>query len=211
MQHTLKIAGLVLAGGQGRRMQHADKAFMNIAQRPCVDWIITSLKKQCAAIAISANGDAQRFDAWDCPVLADTMQNVGPLAGVLSGLAWAEEAGYDVLVSVPVDTPCIPDTLVNTLLPAPSYASYATQHHSLVAAWPVHTAHALLAAQLTSITEQNRKQNTRVCTLTQALGSRPVDFLPLSAFDPFLNINTPEDLQAVQAIWHTRMRDHHGL
>lgn len=106
------------------------------------------------------------------------MQNVGPLAGVLSGLAWAEEAGYDVLVSVPVDTPCIPNTLVNALLPAPSYASYATQHHSLVAAWPVHTAHALLAAQLTSITEQNRKQNTRVCTLTQALGSRPVDFCP---------------------------------
>ena len=205
MQDRLKIAGLVLAGGQGRRMHHADKAFMDIGHRPCMDWVITQLKKHCAAIAISANGHAQRFSAWPYPVLADTLHDVGPLAGVLSGLAWADAAGFDVLVSVPVDTPYIPDNLVSSLLPAPSYAAYAAQSHSLVAAWPVRAAHALLAKQLADITEQNRKQNTRVCTLAQALGSRAVDFLPMSPFDPFININTPEDLQAAQAFWPARM------
>ncbi len=204
MQDTLKIAGLVLAGGQGRRMHYADKAFMDIDNRPCIDWIIACLKKQCTGIAISANGDTQRFSAWDYPVLADTIQDVGPLAGVLSGLEWAEAAGFDILVSVPVDTPCIPDNLVKALSPAPSYATYAAQSHSLVALWPVCAARALLAAQLTGITEQNRKQNTRVCTLAYALNARAVDFLPASPFDPFLNINTPEDLLAVQALWQAR-------
>ena len=205
MQDRLKIAGLVLAGGQGRRMHHADKAFMDIGHRSCIDWVVTRLKKQCDTIAISANGNAQRFSAWAYPVLADARHDVGPLAGVLSGLAWADAAGFDVLVSVPVDTPYIPDNLVRTLLPAPSYATYATQDHSLVAAWPVRAAHGLLAKQLADITEQNRRQNTRVCTLAQALGSRPVDFFPLSSFDPFININTPEDLQTAQAFWRTRM------
>lgn len=203
MQHTLKIAGLVLAGGQGSRMDYADKAFMQLDNRPCIDWVITRLKGQCSGIAISANGDAQRFSAWDYPVLADTIHDVGPLAGLLSGLEWAEAAGFDMLLSVPVDTPGIPVNLAKTLLPAPSYATYGRQQHSLVALWPVCAARALLAAQLTGMTEQNRKQKTRVCTLAQALDAQPVDFMPLSSSDPFLNINTPEDLRAVQALWST--------
>lgn len=206
MQHTSKIAGLVLAGGQGRRMHYADKAFMEIDQKPCIDWVIASLKKECAGIAISANGDAQRFKAWNYPVLADTQCNVGPLAGLLSGLEWAEAAGFDALISVPVDTPFIPDNLVSTLLPAPSYAVYAEQRHSLVALWPVAPARALLAAQLAGITEQNKKQNTRVCTLAYALNARAVDFAPLCSFDPFLNINTPQDLAEVRTHGHTLAR-----
>ncbi|MFT8417630.1 MAG: molybdenum cofactor guanylyltransferase [Acetobacter sp.] len=204
MRHTLKIAGLVLAGGQGSRMRYADKAFMNLDNRPCIDWVITRLTEQCSAIAISANGNGQRFATWNYPVLADTYHNVGPLAGLLSGLEWAEAAGFDVLLSVPVDTPCIPPDLAQALLPSPSYATYAQQEHALVALWPVCAARALLAAQLAGITEQNRRQNTRVCTLAQALGAHPVDFSSSSPFDPFMNINTPEDLLAVQAFWPTR-------
>ncbi|WP_338331253.1 molybdenum cofactor guanylyltransferase [Acetobacter sp. LMG 32666] len=211
MQHTIKIAGLVLAGGQGRRMHYADKAFMEVDHRPCMDWVIASLKKQCAGIAISANGDAQRFNAWDYPVLADTQHNVGPLAGLLSGLEWAEAAGFDALLSVPVDTPFIPDNLVRALLPAPSYAVYAEQRHSLIALWPVAPARALLAAQLAGITEQNQKQKTRVCTLASALNARAVDFAPLFSVDPFLNINTPEDLAEVRTLEHILARsDYRG-
>lgn len=198
MHHSLKVAGLVLAGGQGRRMHHADKAFLDVDRRPCVDWVITRLREECAGMAISANGDAQRFQTWNLPVLADGIQDVGPLAGLLSGLEWAEAEGFDVMVSVPVDTPLIPKHLVTRLWPAASYATYAQQDHPLVALWPVRSARALLAAQLNSMTEQNRKQTTRVCTLARALNAHAVDFSPLCSSDPFLNINTPEDLQAVR-------------
>ncbi|MFH7810707.1 MULTISPECIES: molybdenum cofactor guanylyltransferase [Acetobacter] len=200
MPHMLKIAGLVLAGGQGRRMHYADKAFMEIDHKPCIEWVMTRLEQQCTSIAISANGNAQRFDAWNYPVLADTYFDVGPLAGLLSGLEWAEAAGFDALLSVPVDTPFIPHDLVGTLLPAPSYAAYAEQRHSLVALWPVSQARTLLAAQLASVTEQNRKQTTRVCTLANALNARAMDFSHLYPFDPFVNINTPEDLQEVRTL-----------
>ncbi|MDE7546988.1 molybdenum cofactor guanylyltransferase [Acetobacter fabarum] len=196
----LKIAGLVLAGGQGSRMHYADKAFMEIDHKPCIDWVITRLEQQCASIAISANGNPKRFDVWGYPVLADTYCNVGPLAGLLSGLEWAEAAGFDALLSIPVDTPFIPQNLVSSLLPAPSYAVYAEQRHSLVALWPVIQARASLAAQLASITEPNRKQTTRVCTLASALNAQAIDFSHLYPFDPFVNINTPEDLQKVQTL-----------
>lgn len=204
MQHTLKIAGLVLAGGQGRRMHYADKAFMDIDHKPCIDWVITRLEQQCSGIAISANGNPQRFSAWHYPVLPDTYFDVGPLAGLLSGLEWAEAAGFDALLSVPVDTPFIPHDLAGTLLPAPSYAVYAEQRHSLVALWPVTQARAVLAAQLTSVTEQNRKQTTRVCTLAYALNAQAIDFSHLYPSDPFVNINTPEDLHEVRSLGQTQ-------
>ncbi|MFT9000767.1 MAG: molybdenum cofactor guanylyltransferase [Acetobacter syzygii] len=201
MQHKHKVAGLVLAGGQGTRMHHADKAFINIGNRPCIDWVITRLMEECTDIAISANGDASRFKAWNFPVIADTVQGVGPLAGLLRGLEWAEAKGFDLLVSVPVDTPFIPVNLVSKLQPGASYATYNGQNHPLVALWPVTPARALLAAQLSNITNQNRKQSTRVCTLANALGADAVDFSTLSSNDPFLNINTPQDLITVNTYW----------
>ncbi|AOW47795.1 molybdenum cofactor guanylyltransferase [Acetobacter ascendens] len=193
----MKIAGLILAGGQASRMHGQDKAFLDTGKGLSLDRVFARLQQECSTVAISANGDSARFDAWHCPVLPDFMHDVGPLAGVLSGLEWAESSGYTTLITIPVDTPFIPAGLVAALVPAPSYACCGERSHPLVAAWPV-SARAALAAQLSFLTQENKKHQTRVRTLANTLGARAVDFPLVEGMDPFMNINTPQDLMLAQ-------------
>ncbi|MGF1276632.1 molybdenum cofactor guanylyltransferase [Acetobacter pasteurianus] len=189
----MKIAGLVLAGGQASRMHGQDKAFLDTGKGLALDCVFARLQQECSTVAISANGDPARFSAWKCPVLPDSLYNVGPLAGVLSGLEWAENNGYNTLITIPVDTPFTPAGLVDALMPAPSYARCGGQSHPLVAAWPV-SVRPVLAAQLSFLTQENKKHQTRVRTLANTLGARAVDFPLVEGMDPFMNINTPQDL-----------------
>ncbi|MCP1203559.1 molybdenum cofactor guanylyltransferase [Acetobacter oryzoeni] len=193
----MKIAGLVLAGGQASRMHGQDKAFLDTGKGLALDCVFARLQQECSAVAISANGDPARFGAWECPVLPDSLYNVGPLAGVLSGLEWAENNGYNTLITIPVDTPFTPAGLVDALMPAPSYARCGGQSHPLVAAWPV-SARPVLAAQLSFLTQENKKHQTRVRTLANTLGARAVDFPLVEGMDLFMNINTPQDLMLAQ-------------
>jgi molybdopterin-guanine dinucleotide biosynthesis protein A len=179
------IAALVLAGGQGTRLGGADKAFVELAGVPLITRLLDRLKPQAQNIAISANGDATRFAALYLPVLADEVSGKGPLAGVLAGLNWAAEIGAEVLLSVPVDTPFIPDDLLSRLAPGPSVASYRGRQHHLVALWPVSAA-PILARFLAP------EGSYKVRDFLKLLRARQVSFN--AGFDPFLNINTPEDL-----------------
>ncbi len=72
--------------------------------------IIERLKPQVGPVALNANGDPARFEAFGLPVIRDTVSGfAGPLAGVLAGMEWALRTGNsDHLVSVAGDTPFFP-------------------------------------------------------------------------------------------------------
>jgi molybdopterin-guanine dinucleotide biosynthesis protein A len=148
-------------------------------------------------IAISANGDASRFAAFGRPVLDDgSFVGEGPLAGILAGLDWAFFIGADALLSVPGDTPFIPRGLVETLSPPPSCAASNDRVHHLVALWPV-GARVALRAHL------SQASGRHVGRFAEMIGMRRVDF-PLATWDPFLNVNTPADLEAAR-FWAARI------
>lgn len=186
----MMICGLVLAGGQGRRLGGADKALLPLAGRPLLSWLLPRLAPQASALALSANGDPARFAAFGLPVLADEQDAQGPLAGLLRGLDWAAGQGAAALLTVPVDTPFIPLDLVTRLAPAPACAESAGRAHRLVALWPVECRAALrdlLAAP----------GNRAVGRFGATLGQRLVRFDDTP--DPFANINTPDDLQSAES------------
>jgi molybdopterin-guanine dinucleotide biosynthesis protein A len=183
----MKIAGLILAGGQGSRLGGVDKAFLVLAGRPLLAQALATLAPQTDGLAISANGDAARFASYGLPVLADTHAGCGPLAGIAAGLAWAARAGADQLASLPVDTPFAPADLVARLNPGPSVATFEGRQHHLVALWPV----SFLPALERFLGQPGRYKVRDALTLA---GARPVD-VP-AAHDPFLNINTPADIEA---------------
>ena len=190
------IAGLILAGGQGRRLGGADKALLPLAGKPLLDHVLARLRPQLGALALSANGDPARFAAWGLPVLPDAplppeAPAAGPLGGLLAGLGWAAGQGAEMLLSVPVDTPFVPDDLVARLWPAPACAASAGRVHHLVGLWPVAPARAALHAMLA------RPGPRAVAGLGAALGCRAVAFA--APPDPFLNLNTPADLAAAAA------------
>ena len=98
METPASTLGLVLDGGLARRLGGADKGLVLLAGRPMIARAIERLRPQCAALAISANGDPARFAGFGLPVLADDPQDfAGPLAGVLAGLEFCARrgAGHD--------------------------------------------------------------------------------------------------------------------
>ena len=86
----VNIVGLLLAGGQSRRMGGGDKALRPLGGRSLLDHVIERMRPQVAALVLNANGDPARFAGFGLPVVADSIPDfAGPLAGVLAGLDWA--------------------------------------------------------------------------------------------------------------------------
>ena len=190
----LRIFGVILAGGEGRRMG-ADKAFVPLASRPLIAHVLDRLEPQVERVLISANGDAARFAGFGCRVVPDTTPQ-GPLSGVLVALTIAAEAGATHLISTPVDTPFLPGDLVPQLLLAAegspdglALAADATGDHPATALWPVGLAPAL--ADFLAAGE------AKVTRFTFAHGAARALFPDPRAF---LNLNTPEDLATAEAM-----------
>jgi len=193
----MSVPVVVLAGGAARRMGGGDKPLLLLHGRPILAHVLATLRPGAPAIAISANGDPARFAAFACPVLTDgPFAGQGPLAGLLAGLDWAAGLGAAALLSVPGDTPYIPAGLAAALSPEPSVAASVGRAHHLVGLWPVGARHAL------RILLQSPGPR-RVEAFAMSLGARHVDF-PSVPCDPFLNINTPDDLAAAERMGHGR-------
>jgi molybdopterin-guanine dinucleotide biosynthesis protein A len=108
-----EITGLVLAGGQGRRMGNVDKGFVDLAGRPLVAHVIARLAPQVATLVINANRNAGRYAEFGYPVVADVVGGyAGPLAGLHAGLAAAQT---EFVVTSPCDSPFLPTDLVARL------------------------------------------------------------------------------------------------
>lgn len=188
------IPGVILAGGQSRRMGGGDKALLALAGVTLVERVRARLAPQCGALALNANGDAARFAGLGLPVLADGIAGQpGPLAGVLAAMDWAAGLGAKAVVTAAADTPFLPADLVARLclggpglmLAASPDATGAVQRHPTFGLWPVALRHDLRAALEGGV--------RKVTAWADGHGAGMVVFDSLP-FDPFFNINTPDDL-----------------
>ena len=185
------IDGVILAGGQGRRMGGADKALLTLGGQTLLSHAIACLAPQVRRLALSANGDPARFADHGLPVLGDAPghRGEGPLAGILAALDWAAMGGADALLTLPVDAPFAPTDLARRLA-EPGGPALATSHgrlHPTAALWPV----AGRAALATLFASGERRLRVALAEAT------PVAFDATP--DPFANLNTPDDLAAAEA------------
>jgi molybdopterin-guanine dinucleotide biosynthesis protein A len=202
----IQITGVLLAGGQSRRMGGGDKGLLELAGRPMLDHVICRLGAQVGAIVINANGDASRFAAFGLPVVPDTIGGfVGPLAGVLAGMRWSAAHAPDArwIVTAAGDAPLLPGDLVARLMAAvedrPGSIALAQSHgelHPVIGLWPVALADDLEA--------QLRAGVRKVLHWTDRHGTVPVPFAPARVcgidIDPFFNANTPQELDQLRAM-----------
>ena len=107
------ITGLVLAGGQGRRMGSVDKGLVMLDGRPMVAHVLERFAPQVDDVLINANQHAAEYAAFGHPVIADAIGGyAGPLAGLHVGLTHARHA---LVATVPCDSPFLPADLVARL------------------------------------------------------------------------------------------------
>lgn len=188
-----RIGALVLAGGGARRLAGRDKPLLQVGGVTMLARIIATLRADGHATAISANGDPARFAAFALPVLSDgEFQGEGPLAGVLAGLDWAATLGMDALLTVPGDTPFVPAGLATALAPAPACAASNGRAHHLVGLWPLDC-----RGELRRVLSGPGRRD--IAHFARGIGMRQVDFA-VAKCDPFLNVNTPEDLAVARTI-----------
>jgi molybdenum cofactor guanylyltransferase len=107
------ITGVVLAGGQGRRMGGVDKGLRPLRGRPMVAWVIERLQPQVDEVLINANQNLDRYAAFGHRVIPDAIGGfAGPLAGLQRGLT---EAAHGLVLTVPCDSPFLPADLAARL------------------------------------------------------------------------------------------------
>ena len=113
---------VILGGGEARRLGGIDKMLIDIGGAPILSHILLRLQPSAGRVALSANGDPARFAGFGLPVIQDRQAGIGPLAGLLRGLEWAAGQGASSLLTVPGDTPFIPERLARSLGTAPAVA-----------------------------------------------------------------------------------------
>jgi len=203
MTETPSVVGLVLAGGLARRMGGGAKALKHLAGRPLLAHVLARIAPQCRAIVLNANEDPTAYGAFGYPVLPDVVTGfAGPLAGVLTGLEWLDRTHEaDWLLTVPTDAPFLPMDLVPRLHSAADESTETVvarsdgRTHPVVALWH----RSLLQPLRVALIEQDVRKIDR---FTAGRHTVHVDW-PTAGGDPFLNINTPEELVAAETRFNT--------
>ena len=198
----MKVVGLLLAGGQSRRMGGGDKALQLLGGIPLLDRVIERLRPQVDALVLNANGDPARFARFALPVAADSVPGfAGPLAGVLAGLDWAAPQRPDCpyVVSVATDAPFLPVDLVARLAEGLdeahsdlACAASGGRSHPVFGLWPVQLREDLRRAMV-----DQRIRKVDLWTARHMLATVPFADQPV---DPFFNANRPEDLEIAAAL-----------
>jgi len=198
----VSIAGIVLAGGQSRRMGGGDKCLRLLAGRPILAHIIARARPQVMALALNANGEAARFAAFGLPVVADSIADfAGPLAGVLAGLDWAAatQPQCSHVASFAGDAPFFPLDLVERLRAALedgrhdlACAASAGRAHPVFGLWPVALREDLRRALAVEAVHKVDVWTARHRLATVEFAAAPID--------PFFNANRPEDLAEAERL-----------
>jgi len=198
---SVVVFGVLLAGGQSRRMGGGDKCLRPLAGRPILARVIARAQPQVAGLVLNANGDPARFAEFGLPVAGDVVEGfAGPLAGVLTGLDWAARhaPGSNWLASFACDAPFFPEDLVVRLRAAieatgADMACAASQGraHPVFALWPLRLRGELRRAMLD---EGLRKVDLWTARYRLAEVEFPMLETATGPLDPFFNANRPEDL-----------------
>jgi molybdopterin-guanine dinucleotide biosynthesis protein A len=100
------VTGIVLAGGQGRRMGGVDKGLQLLHGKPMVAAVLERLAPQVDDILINANQNLEAYARFGHRVIPDA---IGGFAGPLAGLhACLGEAKHELVLTVPCDSPFLP-------------------------------------------------------------------------------------------------------
>lgn len=189
----LPVAGLLLAGGAGTRMDGNDKGMLHWRGRPMAVWVAEALRATTGSLLVSANRSLEQYGRLgDVFTDAPEFAGQGPLAGLLAGLQEAEARGFEAVLVCPCDTPSVTPALLRQLLQAwrsapgrPVVARCDGRDHPLHGVYPIVVA-AALAQQL-------RNDNRRVMMFARSQQAQCVD-CPAAA-ELFTNRNRPQDLK----------------
>ena len=194
--HRTPITGVILAGGQGRRMGGVDKGLKILRGKPMVEWVIERLAPQVHEVLINANQNLEQYVALGYRVIPDEIAGfAGPLAGLHRGLT---QASHELIATVPCDSPFLPRDLVMRLR-----AALEKNHAEIAVARTGEQPHPVFCLCRASVAEHLAAfladGGRKVDAWYASLQTIEVDFDDQP--EGFRNINTLEELQGMDRGW----------
>ena len=160
-----RFGGLILAGGEGRRMGYQNKGLLQFGEQKLIDPALQLLQHNCQYVAISANQDLACYQKFGVDVFTDIDPWIGcgPLAGVCSSVVKFPDT-IDFIQVVPCDSPFLNRSVLEKLYQqlidcqdAAVYAATASQQHPVMFQF-----RRSALAQLQDFLKQNQKHSIRM-------------------------------------------------
>ena len=193
-QHLLtdiSLTGVILAGGQGRRMGGCNKGLLPVNGQPLVSYAAANLQPHVGKILVNSNNSQKDYQQLGFEVIDDgEFAHLGPLAGILAGVRAA-------------NTPFIAISACDQLyLPAHVYPDLLQAAQSNVNGLAVardserlHPTCAVVSVSAaTGLEDFLRRRQLRVGLWFQQAAATEVTFAGVN----FHNINAPEDVLKVE-------------
>lgn len=206
----VKVSGLILAGGEGRRMSGQDKGLISLADKPLVEYAIECLMPLVDDLAISCNRNVDLYENYQLPCISDTsldenqesaqaaeMSFAGPMAGLAAGL---KQAKHDWLLVMPCDTPLMTEDVMAQLIQAISRDSVATTQAVIFSHHGLQPLHGLYHKSMLPIFESCLAENKNALQrLLRSLDSIKI-IEAKNAEHSFNNANDITELQTIESL-----------
>jgi molybdenum cofactor guanylyltransferase len=188
----MRLSAIILSGGRATRMNGIDKGLVSLQNKPLVQHVIERVMPQVDEILLNANREIEQYKTFNLPILQDDNPDfIGPLAGFSLGL---KHCKHDYLLTVPCDSPLIPDDLVARLLKALlengadiAIANSGGYNHPVFCL--------MKKSVLPSLTTYLAQGERKVSTWQKSLNFIEVEFNDCDG--AFINLNTFEELEAL--------------
>jgi len=201
--------GIVLAGGQSRRMG-ADKAFVTLDGQQLIERVMGALRQVCGEIIV-VSSDTRPYAMLRARMVLDSIPSFGAIAGLHAAL---QAMDTDLGVAVAVDMPLLSAPLLRAMVEAaagwdaviPAVASETARPDTArgrakdLGIHPLHAVYrrSCVAAIRAAIERDDRRLNA----FLPAVRVRYFAAEEIRAYDPELhslvNVNTPEELRGLE-------------
>lgn len=190
----MKIAAIILAGGEGRRIG-GNKPLRLLGGRPLIDHAIAKAGQWTPQVAVVVRREAQLGDA-KVRFALDEPGVEGPLAGLIAALRLGRDLHAAAVLTLPSDMPFLPYDLNDRLesaigAAAAAIASSGGRLHPVCGLWRVRILREVPGYLLSG--------HRSLKGFAEAIGFSAVEW-PSQPHDPFFNINSQEDLAAAERL-----------
>jgi molybdopterin-guanine dinucleotide biosynthesis protein A len=192
------VSGVILAGGRSRRMGGLPKALIPFGDRPLIRHIVEKLAAVLPDCLVVTNSP-ELYAFLGLPMVADVFSEGGSLGGIYSGLA---AAPGEAALCVACDMPFLSVGLLRYLAERAGEADVVIPD----AAGDLQPLHAVYGkACLPAMERRLRAGQLKITGFFDEVRVSCVPEPVVARFVTpelgFMNLNTPEDLARVQALW----------
>lgn len=189
------VTGVILCGGQGRRLGGIEKPLIRVSDKALLEYVIERLRPQVSRIILSVGASSAGYREFDCDLVPDAFPDQGPLGGLVSCF---EALSSNWIQTCPGDAPWSAPNLVERLSEDAAKRGIAVAHDGRQRQ---NLTMLIGRDRASSLTRFFRNGGRAVHHWLDAEAIPSTDLSDIAA--SFVNINTPADLAAFRSTMST--------